>query len=151
MFSDCDFIRFFKNTVISRSTYFSRSVTHPRMIWAYAGRTGRFVVMLRLFSILEPPHDKLTKWHVRSAKTQISLDIHPVWSESSLSAWRKLRSLAIQSAHSGDADLSLSWAHMPFCWFCQEAAHCWIAPVKRGLEKISCSKMCVYKFICFSD
>ena len=21
------------------------------------------------------------------------------------------------------ADLSLGWAHMPFCWFCHEAAH----------------------------
>ena len=47
-----------------------------------------------------PEHDmscvmtKPTKWHVRPAKTQISLGIHPVWSESSLSAWRKLGSLA---------------------------------------------------------
>ena len=31
---------------------------------------------------------------VRPAKTQISLGIHPVWSDSSLSAWRKLGSLA---------------------------------------------------------
>ena len=37
---------------------------------------------------------KLTKWHVRPAKTQISLGIRQVWSESSLSAWRKLGSLA---------------------------------------------------------
>ena len=29
---------------------------------------------------------KPTKWHVRPAKTQISLGIHPVWSESSLCA-----------------------------------------------------------------
>ena len=33
---------------------------------------------------------KPTKWHVRPAKTQISLGIRPVWSESLLSAWRKL-------------------------------------------------------------
>ena len=37
---------------------------------------------------------KPTKWHVRPTKTQISLGIHPVWSESSLSAWRHLGSLA---------------------------------------------------------
>ena len=37
---------------------------------------------------------------MRTAKTQISLGIRPVWSESSLSAWRKLGSLAIHSAHS---------------------------------------------------
>ena len=42
--------------------------------------------------------------HVRPAKTQISLGIHPVWSESSLSAWRELRSLATHWAHSKDSD-----------------------------------------------
>ena len=47
---------------------------------------------------------KPTKWHVRPAKTQISLGIRPIWSESSLSAWRKLGSLAIHSAHSEDSD-----------------------------------------------
>ena len=38
----------------------------------------------------EPPHDKTNKMTVRPAKTQVSLGIHPIWSESSLSAWRKL-------------------------------------------------------------
>ena len=37
---------------------------------------------------------KPTKWHMLPAKTQISLGMCPVWSESSLSAWRKLVSLA---------------------------------------------------------
>ena len=41
----------------------------------------------------EPRHDKTIKMSVRLAKTQISLGIRPVWSESSLSAWRKLGSL----------------------------------------------------------
>ena len=43
------------------------------------------------------------KMSVRPAKTQISLGIHPVWSESSLSAWRKLGSLATHWAHSEDS------------------------------------------------
>ena len=47
---------------------------------------------------------KPTKWHVRPAKTQISLGIRPVWSESSLSAWRKLGSLATHWAHSEYSD-----------------------------------------------
>ena len=38
------------------------------------------------------------------AKTQFSLGICPVWSESSLSAWRKLGSLATHWAHSEDSD-----------------------------------------------
>ena len=47
---------------------------------------------------------KPTKWHVRPVKAQISLGVRPVWSESSLSAWRKLGSLATHWAHSEDSD-----------------------------------------------
>ena len=39
-----------------------------------------------LVNIYESAHDKISKWHVRRAKTQISLGIRPVWSESSLCA-----------------------------------------------------------------
>ena len=42
--------------------------------------------------------------------------IHPVWSESSLSAWRNLGALATHWAHSED------WSDS-FCWFCHVAAH----------------------------
>ena len=42
----------------------------------------------------EPRHDKTSNISMRLAKTQISLDIRPVWSESSLSAWRNLGTLA---------------------------------------------------------
>ena len=45
-----------------------------------------------------------TKWHVRLAKTQISLGIRQVWSESLLSAWRKLGSLATHWSYSKDSD-----------------------------------------------
>ena len=58
--------------------------------------------------------------------------IRPVWSESSLSAWRNIGSSAtppfseLRRLWSGwadaQADLSLRWAHMSFCWFCHEAA-----------------------------
>ena len=47
---------------------------------------------------------KPTKWPVRPAKTQLNLDIRPVWSESSLSAWRKIGALAAHWAHSEDSD-----------------------------------------------
>ena len=50
---------------------------------------------------------KPTKWHVRPAKTQISLGIRPVWSESSLSAWRKLGSLATHWVHSHFAGFAM--------------------------------------------
>ena len=72
---------------------------------------------------------KSTEWPLCPAKTQISLGLHLVWSESSLSAWRKLRSSATHWAHCEDsdwtdaqADSSLLRAQRSFCWFCHEAA-----------------------------
>ena len=47
---------------------------------------------------------KPTKWHVHPVKTQIGLGIQPVWSETSLSVWRKLGSLATHWPHSEDSD-----------------------------------------------
>ena len=47
---------------------------------------------------ISQPIIKPTKWHVCPAKTQINLGIRPVWSESLLSAWRKLGTLATQWA-----------------------------------------------------
>ena len=47
---------------------------------------------------------KPTKRHVHPAKTQISLGIRPVWSESSLSAWTNLESLATHWVHSEESD-----------------------------------------------
>ena len=57
-----------------------------------------------LYKTFEPLHDKTNKVSVHQAKTQISLGICPVWSESSLSAWRKLGPLATHWAHSEDSD-----------------------------------------------
>ena len=59
--------------------------------------------------INELPHDKANKMARTSSEVsdqtgQISLGICPVWSESSLSTWRKLRSLATHWAHSEDSD-----------------------------------------------
>ena len=67
---------------------------------------------------------------MRLAKTQISLGICPVWSESSLFAWRNLGSSATHWAHSEDwsdsaddkADPRLRWAHRSFFRFCHTMA-----------------------------
>ena len=65
---------------------------------------------------------KPKKWHVRPAKTQI----RPVWSESSLCAQWVAKDLSFLHADSevadAQVDLSLRWAHKPFCWFFHEAA-----------------------------
>ena len=55
-------------------------------------------------NLFEPPHDETNKVAVRPANTQISLGIRPVWSETSLSTWRKLGSLATHSVHSNNSD-----------------------------------------------
>ena len=71
---------------------------------------------------------KPTELHVRPANTQISLGMRPVWSESSLSTWRKLGSLACSYPLNAQrrlwsdwadaqADLSLGWAHIHFVGF----------------------------------
>ena len=79
----------------------------------------------------EPQHDKTNKMTLRPAKTQISLGIRPVWSESSLCAQWVAKDPSFLHADSevwsewvdAQADRSLRWAHMPYCWFCREAAH----------------------------
>ena len=50
----------------------------------------------------EPVHVKT--WPVHTMKTRISLGIRPVWSETSLSTWRNLRSLASYWLHSEDSE-----------------------------------------------
>ena len=47
---------------------------------------------------------KPTKWHVRQAKTQISLGISPVWSESSPCAQRVAKDPSFLHADSEDSD-----------------------------------------------
>ena len=82
-------------------------------------------------TVFEPPHDKTNKMTVHPAKTQISLGIHPVWSESLLCAQIVAKDPSFLHADSEDwsdwadaqADLSLCWVHRLFCRFCQEAAH----------------------------
>ena len=65
---------------------------------------------------------KPTKWHMRPAKTQISVfAVHLMDSlgpnASSGSQRRQIRPADAQ------ADLSLRWAHRSFGWFCRVAAH----------------------------
>ena len=70
------------------------------------GKTGFLMMWLIYFSLpkYEPRHDKTNKLNVRPAMTRISLGIRPVWSESLLSAWRKLGLLATHWAHIKDSD-----------------------------------------------
>ena len=53
---------------------------------------------------IEPPRDKTNKMSVRPAKTQISLGIRPVWSESSLCAQWVAKDPSFLHANSEDSD-----------------------------------------------
>ena len=67
-------------------------------------------------TICEPRHDKTSKMTVRPAKTQISLGIRPVWSESSLCAhWVAKFSSCGQQRLWSESLLDAQ----PFCWFCR--------------------------------
>ena len=63
-----------------------------RIITAIVSGVLIFAIFMGVRLLLnESPHDKkTTKWLLHQAKTQISLGICPVWSKSSLSAWRTL-------------------------------------------------------------
>ena len=52
----------------------------------------------------ELPRDKTNSVVVCPTKTQINLGIRPVWSEPSLSPWRKIGSIATHCAHNEDTD-----------------------------------------------
>ena len=64
------------------------------------------ILLTFILSYLSRLTTKPTKWHVRPANTQINLGIRPVWSESSLSTWEKLKCLAIIRAHIEASDWS---------------------------------------------
>ena len=64
----------------------------------------QYILAIKMTRIYKPPHEKSNKMTVRPAKTQLSLGIRPVWSESSLSAWRNIGLLATPWSHSEDSD-----------------------------------------------
>ena len=59
---------------------------------------------LKMERIIEPPHDKTNKMTVCPAKTQISLGICPVWSESSLCTQWVAKDPSFLYADSKDSD-----------------------------------------------
>ena len=82
---------------------------------------------------------------VPPAKTQISLGIRPVWSESLLSAWKKLGSLATQCPGWSESSLGA----LSFYWFCHVMAHIltsprqFLCPVYCGCIGWTCSQGCL--------
>ena len=76
-----------------------------------AGPSGYNLHALKRNLTIEPPHDKTNKMTVRPAKTQTSLGIRPVCSDSSLCAQRT-QSFFMQTGKTVQS----------FCWFFHEVA-----------------------------
>ena len=105
---------------------------------------ANLILIVLINRTLEPLHDKTNK--VAYAPNEYSDQPgHPpslIRETSPLCAqWvakdpRFLHADSENSDQTGDAqaDLSLRWAHMPFCWFCHEAAHF----SRNFLKKIFC-------------
>ena len=68
-----------------------------------------------MFIIFEPPHDKTNKMTVLPAKTDQS-------DQSLRCALSRLLRTQTFFMRTAKTDLSLRWAHVPFCRFCHEAA-----------------------------
>ena len=118
---------------------FSWPSLHERMCRTWASNLGPLACLADTLPIelpwylipFEPPYDKTNTMTVRQAKIQISMGIRPVWSESSMWAQWVAKDPSFLHADSEYSDqtwrmprlICLRWAHIPFCWFCPEAAH----------------------------
>ena len=71
---------------------------------AKSSRATAIALSESMDTVSQPAHDKTYKMAWAPSETQISLSIHLIWSESLLSAWRKIGSLATHWAHSEDSD-----------------------------------------------
>ena len=83
---------------------------HGRPVTVLEHVDFKILNLKRVVIIFEPRHDKTTKVSVRPAKTQISLGIRPVWSESSLCAQWVAKDTSFLHADSED---SSDWADPP--------------------------------------
>ena len=99
----------------------------PALLWFLYAVAQCWSLFLVVHSYHVIAYPEPTKWSVRPAKTQISLGIPSVWSESSLSAWWNIGSLASHWALSEDSDQTgrmpkliwvLTWRTGHFCRTC---------------------------------
>ena len=77
---------------------------HKNMLWVLIRMSTNNICFYGELTKIEPPHDKTNKMTVRPAKTQISLGIRPVWSESSLCSQWLAKNPSFLHADSEDSD-----------------------------------------------
>ena len=100
--------RYCLNTYSCLHYYFYYLRTRCASSWSkrlrYSSVSHRRYEGCQVSETFEPPHDKTNKMTVRPAKTQISLGIRPVWSETSLCAQRVAEDPSLLHADSEDSD-----------------------------------------------
>ena len=128
--------------------------TYTCQIFNQKGENSFYISFsLYIHWIFEPRHDKTNNVAVSPAKTQISLGIRPVWSESSLSVcgqrrlwsdwadaqaecgqrirlggcpgWMRTAKTLIRLGGCPSWSQSSLGAAQSLCWFCHVAAHMW--------------------------
>ena len=105
------------------------------------------ILLSSFLSSNEPRHNKTNKMSVRPAKTQISLGIRPVWSESSQCAQWLAENPRFLHADSEDwsdwadaqADLSLRWTPSHFVGFVMSRLICVVTPEWNRVYVLFCS------------
>ena len=122
----CCLLYFFSRTAIWKPDYCGWKYLKRNI---YNGQTSPPVIYIWDKTKMSQRMTKPTKWHVRPAKTQISLGIRPVWSESSLCAQRLAKDTSFLYADSVDSDQTgrmprLIWvfAGRTCCRFCHALA-----------------------------
>ena len=86
---------------------------------------------------IEPPHDKTNEMTMLPAKTQISLGIHPVWSESSLFAQWEAKDPSFLHADSEDSDWTRQMARL--IWVFDGHTDNFVGLVMRWLNSSYCN------------
>ena len=136
------------------SKYFAIRLVHERAVWNFFLKFPGYGILGKK-CLHEPRHNKTNKMSVRPAKTQISLGIRPVWSESSLCAKWVAKDPMFLQADSEYSDqtgrrliwvfagrtatlLVLSWGSSH--WFQWETVKIW----RLGKLKITCSLTCFW-------
>ena len=126
----------YRNMLIARSFAYERNtVLHTKtthLLYNFPRLPRSFEWQKQLFSLYEPPHDKLNKMtcapsedsdqpgHPSSLIWIFAVRMKKHWALNYLlsAQWRLWADCA-----DAQTDLSLRSAHMSFCWFCRAAAH----------------------------
>ena len=116
-------------SLFERSIFWADVFPNNERLWRDSTATRAGSLGLSLLTVYEPPHDKTNKMACAPSEDTDqpghppSLNSLRCPHDESLDPWLPIERTAKTLIRSAQSYLSLRWAHMPFCWFCHEAAH----------------------------